>query len=218
MNKNKLLQILELEDAFATPTDVVLPYSPGGNNDAAIHENIVRRLQPELVIEVGSWKGSSAISTAKAFQKYGLDATLICVDTWLGGMSQWTNKGTEWSIHPFLKNGFPVVYYQFLVNIIHAGVQPYILPIPNTSVAVARFLKEKAIQTDLIYLDGSHEYHDVYTDLTHYFPLLKEHGVIWGDDWHIHAPGVVAAVTRFSEEKKLKLVTDAQFNKWFLLS
>ena len=76
--------------------------------------------------------------------------------------------------------------------------------------------KSKKIFADLIYIDGSHEYEDVYQDLKNYNPLLNPNGIIWGDDWHIHAHGVVAAVTQFAHENSLNLVNDHKYNKWFL--
>lgn len=216
MLKQHLLKQLQLDDPFSTIPQNLLPFSPGGNNDAPIHQDLMNKFQPKLIIEVGSWKGSSAIAMAKSLQTLGITATIICVDTWLGGLNQWTVKGNDWSIHPFLVNGYPSVYYQFFSNMIHAEVSDYILPIPNTSINVARYLQSKQIQADMVYIDGSHEYEDVYQDLNHYYPLVKKGGIIWGDDWHIHANGVVTAVTQFAHENRLQLVQDFNYNKWFL--
>ncbi len=216
MIKSHILSSLGLNDAFANPIEQLLPLDLSGNNDAQIHHDMINKFRPQILIEVGTWKGSSAIATAKILKSLHLDAVIICVDTWLGGMSQLTKKDRTWGLDSYLRNGYPTVYEQFASNVIHEKVQDYILPIPNTSIAVSRWLKSKQIFADLIYIDGSHEYEDVYQDLKNYNSLLSPNGIMWGDDWHIHAHGVVAAVTQFAHENSLNLVFDHQYNKWFL--
>ena len=53
-------------------------------------ERLITELRPRLVIEVGCWKGASAVATAKALRARGLETPLICVDTWLGSAEHLT--------------------------------------------------------------------------------------------------------------------------------
>ena len=115
------------------------------------------------------------------------------------------------------RHGYPTVYYQFLANVLYAGLQDYIVPLPNTSGIAARFLEKLKIQADLIYIDGSHDEEDVYADLASYWKLLRPTGVLIGDDWGAGQMefGVICAVNRFmTKERQLKVqVWD---NKWFV--
>ena len=65
------------------------------------------------------------------------------------------------------------LYYQFLANICHKGVQDWIVPIPTTSTIGARWLEYHKLQADLVYVDASHDEDDVYDDLKNYWKVLK---------------------------------------------
>lgn len=57
---------------------------------------------------------------------------------------------------------------------------------------------------DFIFHDAGHSFEDVYNDLYHWFPKLKNNGIIIVDDYEIvQFPEVVKAVDLFVEEKKL---------------
>jgi hypothetical protein len=53
-------------------------------------------------------------------------------------------------------------------------------------------LKNNVI-ADLIYIDGSHEYEDVISDIDSYLPLVRKGGIFFGDDYY-GWPGVAKAV------------------------
>jgi len=57
---------------------------------------------------------------------------------------------------------------------------------------------------DLIFHDAGHSYEDVYSDLNHWFPKLKDDGVIIVDDYErVHFPDLCRAVDQFIVEKRL---------------
>jgi predicted O-methyltransferase YrrM len=57
---------------------------------------------------------------------------------------------------------------------------------------------------DIIFHDAGHTYEDVYNDLVHWFPKLKQEGVIIIDDYEpIQFPGVIQAVDQFVKENNL---------------
>ena len=39
------------------------------------------------------------------------------------------------------------------------------------------------VQPDLIYIDATHDFNNVYLDLGVWFPLVKGHGTLCGDDY-----------------------------------
>ena len=172
------------------------PYdAQGWGCDARIFSDLIEKKKPSVIIEVGSWKGGSAITLGKAVQKEKLDCEILCVDTWSGAPEFWIDHADpDRFLSLKLKNGYPTVYYQFLANICHAGLSDIITPLPLPSTVAAEVLKKKGIKADMIYIDGSHEYHDVFIDILSWIPLLKKGGVIFGDDHDEYWPSVVNAV------------------------
>lgn len=186
----------------------------GGANP--IFQTLIDALKPQFIVEVGSWKGSSAIRMAGLLRERGIDGAVLCVDTWLGGLDHILEPmSPEWDIGRYRRHGYPMLYYQFLANVMHAGLNDYIVPFPNTSAIAARWLGKIGLQADLIYIDASHDGDDVYRDITDYWPLLRVGGVMLGDDWSPYWQGLCDAVTRFSRERGLELHTEGV--NWMLV-
>jgi len=178
----------------------------GWKTKSKIYNRLINEIRPNLLIEVGTWKGCSAIHMAKHIKKINLDCKLLCVDTWLGGLEHWLQKNIKtrpWYEYLKLKNGYPTLYYQFLYNVIKSEVEDIIVPFPNTSLVAARFLKRSEVEADLIYIDGSHDETDVYLDLVSYYDILSNKGIIFGDDYTY--PTVRNALHKFCEERNLTL-------------
>jgi len=196
--------------------------------DTTLFQKLILETKPELIIEVGSWMGYSAISMADVIKKNNLDCGIICVDTWLGAREFWsTNQETigwwNYSNHEHFKtqnddlelvNGYPSVYYQFLANVIHKGSSKYITPFPQTSSIAGRWFKSNNIIADFIYIDGSHEYEDVASDLKNYWQILSSGGIMIGDDYLI--ADVKIAVDEFTEKNSLNLNTE-QSPFWYFV-
>lgn len=64
----------------------------------------------------------------------------------------------------------------------------------------------------MIYIDGSHEEEDVYQDLVSWWDLVRDGGVLFGDDWTWD--GVRLAVERFAAENSLTITH--RHDKWEL--
>ena len=158
---------------------------------APIFEELITKIKPKHIIEVGTWKGASAIHMASLVKKHTLDCKITCVDTWLGALEFHLDPITPRDLK--LVDGYPSVYYQFLYNIREKGHDDIITAFPNTSSIAAWYFKAKNIKADLIYVDGSHEYPDVISDIHSYLPLLNDGGVLFGDDHTKEWPGVVQA-------------------------
>src|SRR5437868_5242522 len=69
-------------------------------------------VKPRIIVEVGSWKGASALFWADLFRKNNIDGVVICIDTWLGGLEQINDTAPGWQIRPYYKHGYPTLYYQ----------------------------------------------------------------------------------------------------------
>ena len=198
-------------DHLAYPRDLQ------GGIPSALMREAFDAAQPRLIIEVGTWKGATACYWASLLRQRGMDGVVICVDTWLGGLEHF-RKGTlhskQWEMGPYRKHGYPTLYYQFLANVVHEGLQDFIVPFPNTSAIAARWLASRDTHADLIFIDASHDEEDVYADLRAYWKLLQGGGVMCGDDWHPGWQGVVNSVKRFAQENGIEIVFNG--NTWAL--
>lgn len=162
--------------------------------------DVIDRFQPKLIVEVGTWKGGSAIHMAELLKERTTNFEIVCVDTWLGSVEHWdeTSAGLGW--HDDLEMGRPTIYQQFMSNIIHKGLTDYITPFPIDSINAAEFFKRKKIKPDMVYIDAGHEYMSVKHDLFAYADVVRDGGIILGDDW-FHEPIQRAAIELFTEEK-----------------
>ena len=134
-------------------------------------KNLILKNNVKVAVEVGCWLGSMTRHMAGLVPEDGL---VYAVDHWLG--SEEHQPGQVFSV-PFL----PILYEQFLSNMIHAGLARKIIPVRMNSVDAAKHLANVA--PDLIYIDASHDYDSVYADLQAWYPLVKGRGILCGDDW-----------------------------------
>ena len=172
------------------------------NSERVIFEELIRSIKPRRIIEVGSWLGGSAIRMAEICKRDGINAQIICVDTWLGGYDQIMSELPQDDL--CCQAGYPGLYRQFVSNVIHAGFEKVIVPFPQVSIYAARFFARLNAKAELIYIDGSHERIDVLSDMGSYWPLTS--GVMFGDD--IAMPGVGPAVARFCSIAGVKAFSD----------
>lgn len=177
-------------------------------------EDLISEVRPKLIVEVGTWKGASAIHMANLLVKYGLtDSKIVCVDTWLGSLEFWTNQeDPERYASLNLVNGYPSVYYTFLSNVVRSGHEKTIIPFPATSQMAADWFKKMAIIPDLCYLDASHEYNDVLWDLMRWANISTH---IFGDDYTTFE-GVRRAVHEFNAACHDPYDVETRESKWIL--
>ena len=187
----------------------------GWGSDHPVFRKVIEEVSPKLIVEVGTWKGASAVHMAQCLEDLGMDATIVCVDTWLGAVEFWEDKqDPERYLSLKLKHGYPTVFYQFLANVVKSGFHDVIVPFPQTSTIAARWLRKNDIQPDLIYVDGSHEEEDVLQDLIDYWQVVAPGGMLFGDDFDEYWPGVRSAVRRFAQLCEIK--EDIHDRKWML--
>jgi acetyltransferase-like isoleucine patch superfamily enzyme len=170
-----------------------------GSQDPMFREAICR-LRPAMIVEVGTWKGASAIHMADVCAEIGLQSEIVCIDTWLGNWQHWSRtEGIGSRTDLQMVNGFPTLYYQFLSNVISKGHQNTITPLPLTGVAAAKLFAAYKLRPNLIYIDGDHEYESVIGDLRGWLALMDPGGVLLGDDYDF--PGVKQAVDEMSADQ-----------------
>lgn len=176
-------------------------------------DSVARHIgEDAVVIEVGSWKGASAVRIAEALKPKL--AWLVCIDTWLGSPEFYT-----WGLDDPTRGvslghveGYPTVFHTFADNVLAKGHADVVAPFPMSSIQAADVLAFHGVKADAVYIDASHEHEAVLADLKAYKPLVKDKGIMWGDDWNWD--GVRTAVTEFGAIHGLK-VTAVQDN-WII--
>jgi hypothetical protein len=136
-----------------------LPFDAHGwGGQSPAFRELISEAKPRLIVEVGTWRGASALEMAAVTRDLGLPTQVVCVDTWLGALEFWTDQtDPERYLSLRLQHGYPTVYYQFLANVCHQGLHDRIVPFPQTASTAALWFRYYGITADIVYLDASHE-------------------------------------------------------------
>ncbi len=185
----------------------------GWNSEHPIFDEIVHATRPDIIIDVGAWKGASTIFLAELQKKHAIPGIVIAVDTFLGSVEHWDRASGFAGLIPH-RHGMPLLYEQFLSNVVRSGSRDRIVQLPLTSTAAALLLQRLAIRGGLIHIDASHEYDDVIRDVRSYWNILAPNGVLVGDDYSRDWPGVIKAADQFAAEIGIPLVTRSP--KWIV--
>lgn len=177
--------------------ETVLPFNPQGwYSNRKQMEAVFKENKIKTVVEVGSWLGQSTRHIASLLPKQG---KVYAVDHWLGSVEHTGNDLV------------PTLYEQFLSNVIHAGLTDKIIPVRMESLMAAQYLFGTPV--DLVYIDGAHDAESVLKDLEAWYPYVRGHGVLCGDDWTW--PGVKQAVKTFAKKHRLEIYHKKAF--WRLI-
>jgi predicted O-methyltransferase YrrM len=135
-----------------------------------------------VFVEVGSYKGRSAVFMGVEIANSGKEISLLCVDHW---------KGSNEEAHqadPDRKRLF-TLFKENIAPLIKAHVQ--IKPIRSDSVQAAHLFEDESV--DFVWIDAGHDYDSVSEDIEAWWPKVKRGGVMGGDD--LPMVGVNQAVT-----------------------
>lgn len=145
-----------------------------------------------IACEIGVADGAHAIEMLNFKQKFGSEIKkLYLVDPWdyrsdcLFPNHQYSHK----------KN------YERVLKL--KKKYPQIEIIKDKSINASKKFKNNYF--DFIYIDGNHNFKNVYQDLKSWYPKLKKNGLMAGDDFAPYFPDVIKAVTKFAFEKKIFL-------------
>lgn len=123
--------------------------------------------EPLTVVEIGSWKGRSTVALALGVSRRG-NGKVYAVDP---------HTGSREHIDVF---GRVDTFSDFLLNIDKAGLASVVEPIRSTSHdARVRFERNSV---NVLFIDGSHEYQDVLTDIEDWAPILADAAVVAFND------------------------------------
>lgn len=136
-------------------------------------------------VEVGAWKGKSTSFMAVEIANSGKRIRFDVVDTWHGSKEHLTGGNY---VDPDAVSGR--LFEVFTRNL--KPVESYYNPKPMTSLQAAATYADNSL--DFVMIDASHEYEDVRADILSWLPKVRVGGVLAGDDFHYHWPGVIRAV------------------------
>ena len=169
-----------------------------GSRDPYLSE-VVSAVRPKIILEVGTWKGASAIYMAECCEAEEILAEIICVDPHIGSAGLWLHN--QEAMYP-QNNGQCGTYEVFLANVKRHELTNVITPFRATASIATAVMLQLGIQPDLVFIDGSHDEIDVSTDLTHVEKVLHQDSVIVCDDYgHPRITGVTNAVNSFLNSK-----------------
>jgi hypothetical protein len=123
--------------------------------DARRLHTILDRTRPSFIVEVGTWKGLTAITMGQWLKAQSSNAScpvIVCVDTWLGTTPAWTHRDTSGNTL-FANAGYPSIFYQWLFNIKHAGLEELVVPLPLPSTMGALYFANSKLAPDLVFID-----------------------------------------------------------------
>ena len=190
-------------DPFADPPADLRPLDLQGWR--SVHPYLaeaVSAFRPRVVVDIGTWKGASALYLARTMAEQGVDGTVIAVDTWLGAVDHWADESLFAELAT--EHGFPTLYRTFLANVVREGMTGRVLPLPLDSVNAAELLRLRGVAADVIHLDAGHEEASVAADLRAWWPVLRPGGLLIADDYDRlggRFPGVTRAVDAFCAEQ-----------------
>ncbi len=193
-------------------TDIYADFVPelaadhqGWNSHHPVFDEIISEFKPVVVIDVGVWKGASTLYLADLIDRYVNNGTVIAIDTFLGSLEHNIVDSELFNLIP-RRHGRPLLYEQFISNIVLANAQHRVVPLVQTSSSGGLLLRQAAVKAGLIHIDASHEYEDVLHDARGYWELLEPGGFLVGDDYHASWPGVVRAADEFAAEMGVELI------------
>ena len=181
------------------------PDLQGWGDQDPIFDYVLRHFHPLVIVELGSWKGASAIRMAGLMAEFSIPGLILCVDTWLGSNESLWRVGANRKMLR-LRNGYPDMFGQFVRNVQHTGHKDKIRHLPMTSGCAAGLLAAYGIVADAVYIDAGHDEAEVAADIAGFWPLLKPGGIMFGDDYTTEWPGTVRAVNNFAAAQGLKLM------------
>jgi len=165
------------------------------------HQTMFERVvnpKMSVIVELGAWLGKST----RFLLSLAPQATVICVDHWLGSLEHHENE--QWC------QKIPTLYETFLVNLWEE--RDRVIPVRQTTLAAMEEIHRHKIVPDLIYIDAGHTYQEVHADTTaslRLFPASR----ICGDDWSWQE--VRRAVSEIAEQQNQSIALCEQQCWWF---
>jgi hypothetical protein len=148
------------------------------------------------ILEIGSYSGFSTCSWCEVATELKIDFSITCVDPWepyFLDSNLKNDKSVYGVMNEALQSNF--AYELFVYNLTKKGFIDKVIIKKSDSKSLLKKLPEKSF--DLIFIDGSHLYEDVLSDIYYSKKLVKPLGIICGDDLEIQAANLKSEDLQF---------------------
>jgi len=142
-------------------------------------------------VEIGAWKGKSAAYAGVEILNSGKAVTFYVVDHFLGS-EEHRNPVSD---HYDYATQSGELRGQYLANI--KPIKSVVKTLDMTSSEASNKFKKQSV--DFIFIDGSHDFDSVCSDIETWLPKLKPGGMIGGHDYTTHESVKTAVDTYFSD-------------------
>ncbi len=140
------------------PNNKVWPW----NGHRLFAYDLVRFLNPELYVELGTYWGNSFFSICQAVKDHNLGTRCVAIDTWDGDLHTGSYETKVFdTVHEIISTYFNDLDVELIRSLF--------------SQAVTQFSDESI---DLLHLDGLHTYEAVCEDFQTWLPKLSKNGVV----------------------------------------
>jgi cephalosporin hydroxylase/glycosyltransferase involved in cell wall biosynthesis len=198
---------LHSDDIFSDFEPLPSADMQGWNGRHPAMEKAIAETRPRYIIDVRVWKGQSSLFMADLLKKLSIEGIVISVDTFSGIPEHW--KSVTESAFRF-KNGRPLLYEQFMTNIIASSHQNRIVPLCLSPIDAIRYLRSHGVASSFVHIDSAKDYETVYAEMLAYWAFLSPGGILMGDDFAW--PHVEKAVRDFSKQARVEFEVSAP--KW----
>jgi predicted O-methyltransferase YrrM len=147
------------------------------------HLTKAKKLENMQILEVGSWVGASALSFAQGLRLHNDGkGTITCVDAWKPFFDRSThNDGVYVTMEQAL--GTEAAYQLFSHNTSTIPKTITCQHLRGQSDSILPLLRPNTF--DIIFIDADHAYTPVLRDIKNALDLVKEGGIICGDDLNL---------------------------------
>jgi hypothetical protein len=166
---------------------------------------------PTFGVEVGSFIGSSAVVLGNMVKS--ANGVLMCVDTWCGDINMWLMDEFHKTMNK--EDGNPKIYDYFILNMMKNHLTDTVIPLRVSSIVGARMLKVLNYEIDFVYVDSAHEAGETFMELMLYHDVLKNKGILFGDDYH-GFPAVKYDVDLFCKHFNYTLFFTGDGDTWII--
>ena len=143
-----------------------------------IQKNLKKKDKVIEILEIGSYCGESVLLIGNHLKKKNITFKITCVDLWNIFPAERTNYFSQGKINKNLKNG--KIFNLFKYNLRKSNLLKNVKFIKGNSNKILKKIKKKF---HFIFIDGSHSYNYVCNDIKYSMRLLKNHGILTGDDY-----------------------------------
>lgn len=179
---------------------------------ARVARQVLRGRVTSDILEIGSWAGASALTFGSVLRELGKEnGRILCVDRWEPYFEETDRSFHYTAMTNAMASG---QIEQLFRHNVRVGGLDKMVEVRKVDSRIA--LSELDSETfDVVYLDGSHKNDDVMHDIEQAKRLIRQGGIICGDDLELARSEVDPAAHRSALESNADFVFDPLSGHWY---